>query len=97
MPENQLTKILPLIFFTPLLLISFFFNYISALYSEADLFKLDLTKGRKTIKIKKLLFILKRGQILSATVSFYQVMLNFFMSLLATKVVRENKELLNKF
>ena len=71
-------------------------NYVSALYSEADLFKIDLTKRRKTKKIKKLLFVLKNGQLLSATISFSQVFINFFMSLLAAKMLKENEQFLVK-
>ena len=96
MSNNELTKLLPIILFPSLLLISSFLNYISALYSEADLFKTDLTKKRKSKKTKKMLFVLKNGQLLSATVSFLQVFFNFFMSSLVTKVASENTKSLEK-
>ena len=96
MPSNELTKIFPIILFFAFLLTSFLLNYVSALYSEADLFKIDLTKRRKTKKIKKLLFVLKNGQLLSATISFSQVFINFFMSLLAAKMLKENEQFLEK-
>jgi len=96
MPNNELIKIFPIIFFFAFLLTSFLLNYVSALFSEADLFKIDLTKRRKTKKIKKLLFVLKNGQLLSATISFSQVFINFFMSLLATKMLKENEQFLEK-
>jgi len=92
MPKNELIKFFPLTFFFSLLIISFLLNYVSALYSEADLFKIDLTKRRKTKKIKRLLFVLKNGQLLSATISFSQVFINFSMSLLAAKMLKENKQ-----
>lgn len=92
MPKNELTKIFPIILFFSLLITSFLLNYVSALYSEADLFKIDLTKRRKTKKIKRLLFVLKNGQLLSATISFSQVFINFSMSLLAAKMLKENKQ-----
>jgi len=92
MPKNELIKFFPITFFFSLLIISFLLNYVSALYSEADLFKIDLTKRRKTKKIKRLLFVLKNGQLLSATISFSQVFINFSMSLLAAKMLKENKQ-----
>jgi hypothetical protein len=92
MPKDELIKIFPIILFFSLLTVSFLLNYVSALYSEADLFKIDLTKRRKTKKIKKLLFVLKNGQLLSATISFSQVFINFFMSLLATKMLKKTKQ-----
>jgi len=70
MPDNKLSKLLPIFLFFSLLIISSFLNYISALYSETDLFKVDLTRRRKTKKIKRLRFVLKNGQLLSATISF---------------------------
>jgi putative hemolysin len=96
MPNNELIKLLPIFLFLSFLTISSFLNYISALYSEADLFKVDLTKGRKTTKIKKLLFVLKSGQMLSATISFWQIFLNLSMSYLITKMISENEKFLKK-
>ena len=93
MPNNELIKFFPITLFLAFLMVSFLLNYVSALYSEADLFKIDLTKRRKSKKIKKLIFVLKNGQLLSATISFSQVFINFFMSLLATKMLKENKKL----
>lgn len=60
---------------------SFFLNYLSALYSEANLFKIDLVKKRKDKRqIKKLTFILKNGNLLFAIICFCQVFLNIFIS-----------------
>ncbi|WNE41154.1 MAG: Inosine-5'-monophosphate dehydrogenase [Mycoplasmataceae bacterium] len=67
--------------FLVLFLFSFFLNYISALYSDVNLFKIDLVKRRKgEMKFKKLIFILKNGNLLFATICFYQVFLNIFIS-----------------
>jgi putative hemolysin len=96
MLNNELIKFLPILLLPSLLITSCLLNYISALYSEADLFKVDLTKGRKTRKIKKLLSVLKNGQLLSATVSFWQVFLNLFMSFFITKMISENTKFLEK-
>ena len=92
MPNPELIKIFPITLFFAFLLVSFLLNYVSALYSEADLFKIDLTKRRKSKKIKKLLFVLKNGQLLSATISFSQVFINFSMTLLAARMLKENKK-----
>ena len=96
MSNNELIKFLPIFLIFFLLITSSYLNYISALYSEADLFKVDLTKGRKTKKMKKLLSVLKNGQLLSATISFWQVLLNLFMSFLITKIISENEKFLNE-
>ncbi|KLL04533.1 MAG: hymolysin-related protein [Mycoplasmataceae bacterium RV_VA103A] len=67
--------------FLLLLGFSFFLNYISALYSEANLFKIDLVKKRKDKKrSQKLIFILKNGNLLFAVICVYQVFLNMFLS-----------------
>jgi len=61
--------------------LSFFLNYLSALYSDASLFKVDLVKKRKDKKkMKKLVFILKNSNLLFAVVCFLQVFLNIFLS-----------------
>jgi len=61
--------------------ISFFLNYLSALYSDASLFKVDLVKKRKDKKkVKKLVFILKNSNLLFAVICFCQVFLNIFLS-----------------
>src|SRR5690606_33276905 len=53
----------------------------SALYSDVNLFKVDLVKRRKDEKkFKKLIFILKNGNLLFAAICFYQVFLNIFIS-----------------
>jgi len=64
-----------------LLGLSFFLNYLSALYSDASLFKVDLAKRRKDEKkVKKVIFILKNSNLLFAVVCFLQVFLNIFSS-----------------
>ena len=64
-----------------LLGLSFFLNYLSALYSDASLFKVDLAKKRKDKKkVKKVIFILKNSNLLFAVVCFLQVFLNIFSS-----------------
>jgi len=71
---------LPVTFFL-LLILSLFLNYLSALYSDASLFKVDLVKKRKDKKkMKKLVFILKNSNLLFAVVCFLQVFLNIFLS-----------------
>jgi CBS domain containing-hemolysin-like protein len=70
-----------LVSFLFLLSFSAFLNYISALYSEVNLFKVDLVKKRKDEgRIKKLIFILKNGNLLFAIICFCQVFLNIFLS-----------------
>jgi len=70
-----------IVVFISLLGFSFFLNYISALYSEANLFKIDLVKKRKDRKrSQKLIFILKNGNLLFAVICVYQVFLNMFLS-----------------
>jgi CBS domain containing-hemolysin-like protein len=70
--------------FIILILFSFFLNYLSALYSEVDLFKVDLTQKQKEKrkKIKKLIFVLKNGQLLFAVICFIQVVINMFISII---------------
>ena len=64
-----------------LLILSLFLNYLSALYSDASLFKVDLAKKRKDKKkVKKVIFILKNSNLLFAVVCFLQVFLNIFSS-----------------
>lgn len=71
-----------------LLGLSFFLNYLSALYSEVNLFKIDLVKKRKDKrKIKKLVFILKNGNLLFAAVCICQVFLNIFLSEIFVNVI----------
>src|SRR2546430_12454640 len=78
------------IIFFLLLGFSFFLNYISALYSEVNLFKIDLVKKRKDEgQTKKLIFILKNGNLLFAIICFCQVFLNIFMSDLFMKTTGE--------
>ena len=73
---------LPLVaLFASLFGLSFFLNYLSALYSDVNLFKIDLVKKReKEGKTKKLIFILKNGNLLFAVVCVYQVFLNISLS-----------------
>src|SRR5947209_1371932 len=100
MPFEKLITFLPLIIFIFLLFISFFLNYISSLYSEADLFKIDLTKERKKRNFKKLVFVLKNGHLLFAVISFLQVILNMFISLMSFERIDERLLLrvkINKF
>src|SRR5205085_5404200 len=68
------------IFFS-LLLLSFFLNYVSALYSDVNLFKIDLVRKRQDkAKSKKLIFILKNGNLLFAMICVCQVFLNIIIS-----------------
>ena len=93
-----LSQFLPIISFSLCLFLSFFLNYILALYSEADLFKIDLTKKNKDLKSKKLFFVLKNGQLLFAIVSFLQVFLNIFIStVFLDRVEKEVFEIINKY
>src|SRR6266511_2399480 len=64
-----------------LLIFSFFLNYLSALYSDVNLLKIDLVKKREDKKrVKKLIFILKNGNLLFAVVCFLQVFINIISS-----------------
>lgn len=62
------------------LLFSFFLNFSSSIYSDVDLFGLDLAKRKKTLNGRKLLFILKNSYLFFAVVCFLQVIINFFVS-----------------
>src|SRR5205823_7454908 len=84
-PIMKISEVFPplsfVIIFFLLLGFSFFLNYLSALYSEVNLFKVDLVKKRKDKgKTKKLIFILKNGNLLFALICILQVFLNIFMS-----------------
>ncbi|MCE8162675.1 MAG: DUF21 domain-containing protein [Candidatus Moeniiplasma glomeromycotorum] len=68
-----LAVVLPLVFF------SFFLNYLSSSYSEANLFKLDLTQ-KKNKTVWKLIFILKNGHLLFTLICFIQVIVNTLIS-----------------
>src|SRR3954454_23629309 len=95
---QDLSPLLPITFFSLSLFLSFFLNYVLALYSEADLFKIDLTKKNKGLKSKKLFFVLKNGQLLFAIVSVLQVFLNIFMStVFLERVEKEVFEIINKY
>jgi len=86
---NWIGIFLPIIIFFILLSFSFFLNYISSLYSEADLFKLDLNKEKKKKKFKKLIFILKNNQLLFILISFIQVMLNMVITVIFIEKIDE--------
>lgn len=77
MKISELLPLTSIIFFLLLLILSLFLNYISAVYSEINLFKVDLVKKSKD---KKLVFILKSGNILFTVICIYQVLINIFMS-----------------
>src|SRR3954465_4130544 len=95
---QDLSSLLPIIYFSLSLSFSFFLNYVLALYSEADLFKIDLSKKNKDPKFKKLLFVLKNSQLLFAIVSFLQVFLNIFMSTVFLERIEEEVfEIINKY
>ena len=81
MKVNEFLFLSLLAAFFLLLSFSFFLNYLSALYSDASLFKIDLVKKRKDErKIKKLIFILKNSNLLFVVICFCQVFLNIFLS-----------------
>src|SRR5205809_6907806 len=73
-----------------LIFLSFFLNFLSSLFSEVDLFKIDLTKNRS----KKMIFILKNNQLFFAIICFIQVPLNLFISFLSFEGIEE--EFFNK-
>jgi CBS domain containing-hemolysin-like protein len=56
-----------------------FFNYISALYSDVDLFKIDLAQQPKKKK-KKIVFVAKNSYLLFVVICFLQVIASFFFS-----------------
>ena len=81
MKLSEILSFTPLLTFFLLLSLSFFLNYLSALYSDVNLFKIDLVKKRKDKRrSQKLIFILKNGNLLFAIVCICQVFLNIFMS-----------------
>jgi len=98
MPTNLIEVFLPIIIFIVLLSFSFFLNYVSSLYSEVDLFKLDLNKEKKKKKFKRLIFILKNNQLLFALISFLQVILNMIITVIFIEKIDEKLFLrINKF
>jgi hypothetical protein len=62
----------------------FFLNYLSILYIDADLFKLDLTQRSKNKikdkKIKRLIFVLKNSYLLFVVTCFLQTAISVFFS-----------------
>ena len=81
MPISELLSLSLLVVFISLFSLSFFLNYLSVLYSDINLFKIDLVKKRKDKRqTKKLIFILKNGNLLFAVVCICQVFLNISMS-----------------
>lgn len=81
MPINEILSLSLVALFASLFGLSFFLNYLSALYSDVNLFKIDLVKKRKQKKkAKKLVFILKNGNLLFAVICVCQVFLNIFLS-----------------
>lgn len=69
-----------LVYFVFLLFISFFLNYISAIYSNVDLFKFDISDKELTLKKKKIIFVFRNINLLLASVSYFQVIINFLIS-----------------
>ena len=64
-----------------LLILAGFFNFISSLYSDVDISKVDLSKvNRKKKKIKKLIYIIKNNYFLFVGTSILSVVLNVFIS-----------------
>lgn len=80
MKKEDLVLLLPTLTLISLLIISFFLNYLLAIYSEDNLFKTDLTKSKKNKKIRKLIFILKNNQLFYIIISFSQVIINMLIS-----------------
>ena len=64
----------------PIILLSFFLNYLSSSYSEVDLFKLDLVQKKNLKLSRRLTFILKNGHLLFTIVCFFQVILGMLIS-----------------
>src|SRR5581483_7456821 len=80
MENREIALFFSLVIFISLFFFSFFLNYLSSLYSGINLFKLDLNKKKKTRGWKKVVFVLKNGNLLFAIVCFLQVFLNIIMS-----------------
>src|SRR5207247_1917509 len=73
-----------------LIFLSFFLNFLSSLYSEVDLFKVDLTKNKANKQeFKKVSFVLKNNQLFFAIICFIQVIFNLFVSLLIFENMEE--------
>ena len=79
MKSKNLTPLSFLVIF-PIILLSFFLNYLSSSYSEIDLFKLNLVQKGKAKSSQRLIFILKKSQLFFAVVCFFQVILNMLVS-----------------
>ena len=76
MKISELLSLSFIVVFAFLLVFSLFLNYISVIYSDVNLFKVDLTKKKR----KKLIFVLKNGNLLFTVICVYQVFLNIIMS-----------------
>ena len=64
-----------------LLIITGFFNFVSSLYSDIDISKIDLSKlSRRKKKIKKIIYIIKNNYFLFVGTSVLSVILNVFIS-----------------
>lgn len=96
MSWNLFNNFISSISFISLLFLSFLLNYISTLYSEADLFKIDLSKEKKKIFSKKLIFILKNGELLSLIISFLQVFINTAISTVFVDKIENSLKKLNR-
>ncbi|MCE8164007.1 MAG: CBS domain-containing protein [Candidatus Moeniiplasma glomeromycotorum] len=64
----------------PIILLSFFLNFLSSSYSEIDLFKLDLVQKNKPKTSQRLVFILKNNHLFFTIICFFQVILNMLIS-----------------
>src|SRR3954467_5658558 len=84
-PANSQTEIISII--ASLIIVSFFLffagflNFVSSLYSDIDISKIDLSKvSRKKKKIKKIIYIIKNNSFLFVGTSVLSVVLNVVIS-----------------
>jgi len=81
MSDNLSFPIAYAVFSSCLLIIAGFLNFISSLYSDIDISKINLSRvSRKKKKIKRLVYIIKNNYFLFVGTSVLSVIFNVFIS-----------------
>jgi CBS domain containing-hemolysin-like protein len=76
-----LTSVASIVVVVFLLILTGFFNFISSLYSDIDISKIDLSKvNRRKKKVKKLIYVIKNNYFLFVGTSVLSVLLNVAIS-----------------
>lgn len=81
-----------------LLFIAGFFNFISSLYSDIDISKINLSRvSRKRKKIKKLVYIIKNNYFLFVGTSVLSVIFNVFVSRIIFERIGAGENFISKY